>query len=39
MRPTKLPASVAVIDLETTGLFTGRHDRVIEIAAVVVGRD
>lgn len=37
MPSLSLPAPVAVIDLETTGLFPGRHDRVIEIAAVVVG--
>jgi DNA polymerase-3 subunit epsilon len=36
--PAALPSSVqfAVIDVETTGLFLGRHDRVIEIAVVVV---
>jgi len=37
MRALSLPAPVAVIDLETTGLFPGRHDRVIELAAVIVG--
>lgn len=30
---------VAVIDVETTGLFPFRHDRVLEAAAVVVRRD
>ncbi len=28
--------SIAVIDVETTGLFPFRHDRVVEVAAVVV---
>ncbi len=30
---------IAVIDVETTGLYPFRHDRVIEVAAVVVGAD
>ena len=30
---------IAVIDVETTGLFPFRHDRVVEIAAVVVQAD
>lgn len=30
---------VAVIDVETTGLFPFRHDRVIEVAAVVIRED
>lgn len=30
---------VAVIDVETTGLFPFRHDRVVEVAAVVVRPD
>lgn len=30
---------IAVVDVETTGLFPLRHDRVIEIAAVVVNLD
>lgn len=34
-----LPAPVAVVDFETTGLFPGRSDRIIEIAAVVIGTD
>lgn len=39
MRQYPLPGPVAVIDVETTGLFPSRHDRVIEIAAIVVGED
>ena len=30
---------IAVIDVETTGLFPFRHDRVVEVAAVIVGSD
>src|SRR3990170_3407070 len=30
---------IAVIDVETTGLFPFRHDRVIEVAAVVIRAD
>lgn len=30
---------IAVIDVETTGLFPFRHDRVVEIAAVITGVD
>lgn len=30
---------IAVIDLETTGLFPLRHDRIVEIAAVLVAPD
>src|SRR3990170_6990245 len=30
---------IAVIDVETTGLFPFRHDRVIEVAAVVIRGD
>lgn len=30
---------IAVIDVETTGLFPFRHDRVVEVAAVVVRAD
>jgi DNA polymerase-3 subunit epsilon len=30
---------IAVIDVETTGLFPFRHDRVVEVAAVVVRHD
>ena len=29
----------AVVDVETTGLFPGRHDRIIEIGVVLVDRD
>src|SRR5215216_1680519 len=32
-----LPGPIAVFDVETTGLFPSRHDRVIEVAAVMVG--
>jgi DNA polymerase-3 subunit epsilon len=34
-----LAGPIAVIDVETTGLFPLRHDRIIEIAAVLVGPD
>lgn len=34
-----MPVSVAVIDVETTGLFPFRHDRVIEVAVVVIRTD
>jgi DNA polymerase-3 subunit epsilon len=30
---------IAVIDVETTGLFPFRHDRVVELAAVVIRSD
>lgn len=33
------PVSIAVIDVETTGLFPLRHDRVVEVAVVVVRTD
>lgn len=33
----RLPAPVAIIDVETTGLFPLRNDRVVELAAVVIG--
>lgn len=36
---SRLPGPIAVIDVETTGLFPFRHDRVIEVAAVVVQGD
>ncbi len=32
-----LGVPVAVIDVETTGLFPNRHDRVVEIAIVIIG--
>ena len=34
-----LGVPVAVIDVETTGLFPNRHDRVVEIAIVIIGAD
>jgi len=39
MSPYPLSGLIAVIDVETTGLFPFRHDRVIEVAAVVVRAD
>ena len=30
---------IAVIDVETTGLFPFRHDRVVEVAAVIARAD
>ena len=39
MSALRLPGQLAVLDVETTGLFPRRHDRVIEVAAVVVGLD
>jgi DNA polymerase-3 subunit epsilon len=39
MRQLALPGPVAVIDVETTGLFPRRHDRIIEVAAIVIGED
>ena len=30
---------IAVIDFETTGLFPSRHDRVVEVAAVIIRAD
>ena len=38
MPSLRLPGSIAVIDVETTGLFPQRHDRIIEIATVVIDR-
>ncbi len=32
-----LGVPIAVIDVETTGLFSHRHDRVVEIAIVIIG--
>lgn len=34
-----LGVPIAVIDVETTGLFPNRHDRVVEIAVVIIGAD
>jgi DNA polymerase-3 subunit epsilon len=34
-----MPPSIGVVDVETTGLFPGRSDRILEIAAVVMGLD
>jgi len=36
MSPSLIAGPIAVIDVETTGLFPFRHDRVVEVAAVVV---
>jgi len=36
MSLSRLPGPIAVIDVETTGLFPFRHDRVVEVAAVVI---
>jgi DNA polymerase-3 subunit epsilon len=34
-----VPGPIAILDVETTGLFPHRHDRVIEVAAIVVEGD
>jgi len=39
MSASLLGGPIAVIDFETTGLFPHRHDRVVEVAAVVVNGD
>lgn len=39
MSASSCGGSITVIDVETTGLFPHRHDRVVEIAAVVLGSD
>jgi DNA polymerase-3 subunit epsilon len=39
MSPSPTPGPIAVIDVETTGLFPFRHDRVVEVAAVIVRDD
>lgn len=39
MRVHQRHGPIAVIDVETTGLFPFRHDRVVEIAVVVVDED
>jgi DNA polymerase-3 subunit epsilon len=36
---TQLPGPIAIIDVETTGLFPLRHDRVLEVAAIVIEGD
>ena len=32
-------AGYAVVDLETTGLFPGGHDRIVEVGVVLVSPD
>lgn len=39
MLSPQLPGPVGVVDVETTGLFPFRHDRVVEVAAVVLRGD
>jgi DNA polymerase-3 subunit epsilon len=39
MSLSRIAGPIAVIDVETTGLFPFRHDRVVEVAAVVVHVD
>jgi DNA polymerase-3 subunit epsilon len=39
MLTSQLPGPIAIIDVETTGLFPLRHDRVVELAAVVIDGD
>ena len=39
MSPSLSVGPIAVIDVETTGLFPLRHDRVVEVAAVIVRAD
>jgi len=39
MSLSHLSGPIAVIDVETTGLFPFRHDRVLEVAAVVIQGD
>jgi DNA polymerase III epsilon subunit-like protein len=39
MPSTQLPGPIAIIDVETTGLFPLRHDRVVEVAAIVIEDD
>jgi hypothetical protein len=36
MSTWQLPAPIAIIDVETTGLCPHRHDRIVEVAAVVM---
>jgi DNA polymerase-3 subunit epsilon len=39
MSASLIASPIAVIDVETTGLFPFRHDRVVEVAAVIVRVD
>jgi len=39
MSSSLLAGPIAVIDVETTGLFPLRHDRVVEVAAIVIDGD
>jgi len=39
MKDAPIPRTIAVLDLETTGVFPRRNDRVLELASVVVGTD
>ena len=39
MAPSLSAGPIAVIDVETTGLFPFRHDRVVEVAAVIARAD
>lgn len=39
MLSSRIAGPVAVFDVETTGLFPSRHDRVVEVAVVIVGAD
>lgn len=39
MLSSQLPHPIAIIDVETTGLFPLRYDRVVEVAAIVIEGD
>lgn len=39
MSASSIPSRIGVIDVETTGVFPFRHDRVVEVAAVIVRPD
>jgi len=39
MSLSQIPGPIAVVDVETTGLFPFRHDRVVEVAVVVIQAD
>jgi DNA polymerase-3 subunit epsilon len=39
MATFQFPGPIAIIDVETTGLFPLRHDRVVELAAIVIDGD